>query len=352
MSLLVDACYGREISRTPVWLMRQAGRYLPEYMKIRRQHGFHAMMSEPDLITEISLQPIQRFNMDAAILYSDILVIPEAMGINFRLVPGTGPVFENPVKRKDKIMKLNPPNPRKLFHVLKGVHQLRKELSPEKALIGFAGAPWTIATYMVEGKPSKDYRYIRSLAHTEPKAFHFLMEVLTKGIIQFVTEQVKAGADVIQIFDTNAAYISRDFFETNCLPYLKRIVAAVKKTGAPLILFVKGGNWYDIFKELGVEVVGLDWNLSLGEVRKKLGEDISLQGNLDPAILLTSEEIIHRETIKVLESYGAGNRHIFNLGHGITPDVQPDAVETVVETVKSESPKFHASNTKDSVLVG
>ncbi len=341
MSLLVDAARGNPTERTPIWIMRQAGRHLPEYRALRNQHGFHTMMSQPDLITEVTLQPVRRYYMDGAILYSDILVIPEAMGLPFELVSNIGPVFENPVNQKEQLLALQPARVEKLDHVFQGVKSIRAELQADKALIGFSGAPWTIATYMVEGQPSKDFRTIRSLSYAEPEAFHHLMDVLTQGIIHYVTEQVKAGADIIQIFDTNAGYLTRAQFETISLPFLNKIVKAVQDTGVPVILFVKGGNWTDLTASTGADVIGVDWAQPLSAVREQVGEKVSLQGNLDPAVLLAPENVIRQEAIKVLESYGWGHRHIFNLGHGITPDVPVEAVQTLVETVREESTRFH-----------
>ncbi len=342
--IFIEACYGRQVPYTPLWIMRQAGRYLPEYRAVRKKHTFHEMMHTPDLMTEVTLQPIRRYGFDAAIMFSDILVIPEAMGVNFELIEKVGPVFENPLNTIEKINAISIADMSHFQHVFDGVKQIRNELDDSKALIGFSGAPWTIASYMVEGKPSKDYRHIRSLMYSNSKAFHHLMECLTDSIINYITEQVNAGADAIQIFDTNASYLSRDVFEIFSFPYLKRIVSTVNQLNVPCILFVKGGgHWLDLLKTSGAPVLGMDWTVPLHEARNAVNDEFSLQGNLDPSILLAPNRVIKEEVIKVLKSYGNGYGHIFNLGHGITPDIPLEAVQTVVDTVKNESVKFKSS---------
>jgi len=339
--IFIDACYGRSVPYTPLWIMRQAGRYLPEYQAVRKQYTFHEMIHTPDLMTEVTLQPIRRYGFDAAIMFSDILVIPEAMGVNFQLIENVGPVFDNPLDTIEKVKSIQLADLTHLQHIFEGVKQIRNELDDSKALIGFSGAPWTIASYMVEGKPSKDYRHIRSLMYTEPSTFHYLMDTLTEGVITYVTEQVKAGADAIQIFDTNASYLSREIFTTFSFPYLKRIMNAVNDLNVPCILFVKGGgHWLDLLKTSGAHVLGIDWTVSLHDAKVAVNDSVSLQGNLDPSILLAPNDVIRQEVCKVLESYGEGNGHIFNLGHGITPDIPLEAVQTLVDTVRAESPKY------------
>ena len=339
--IFINACYGQKVPYTPLWIMRQAGRYLPEYRAIRKKHTFHEMMHTPDIMKEVTLQPIYRYGFDAAIMFSDILVIPEAMGLNFNLIEKVGPVFEDPLDSIEKIKAISIANLSHFEHVFNGIKQIRNELDDSKALIGFSGAPWTIAGYMVEGQPSKDYRHLRSLIYTHPKAFHHLMESLTESIISYVTEQVKAGVDAIQIFDTNAGYLSKSIFEAFSFPYLKHIVSAVNNFNVPCILFIKGGgHWLDLLKTSGANVLGIDWTVPLHNARKIVNDEIALQGNLDPSILLSPNESIKKEVNKVLESYGHGYGHIFNLGHGITPDIPLDSVQTLVDTVRNESPKY------------
>ena len=339
--IFIEACYGRQVPYTPLWIMRQAGRYLPEYRAVRKKYTFHEMMHTPDLMTEVTLQPIRRYGFDAAIMFSDILVIPEAMGVNFKLIEKIGPVFDNPLDTIEKINSISIADISHFNHIFDGIKQIRNDLDDSKALIGFSGAPWTIACYMVEGKPSKDYRNIRSLIFSDPKGFKHLMESLTNSIIDYVTEQVNAGVDAIQIFDTNATYLSREIFEVFSFPYLKRIVSAINQLNVPCILFVKGGgHWLELLKTSGASVLGMDWTVPLHQARNIVNNEVSLQGNLDPSVLLAPNGVIKEEVIKVLESYGNGYGHIFNLGHGITPDIPLDAVQTVVDTVRSESPKY------------
>lgn len=339
--IFVEACYRRPVPYTPLWIMRQAGRYLPEYRKIRKEFTFHEMMFTPDLMTEVTLQPLRRYNFDAAIMFSDILVIPEAMGIKFELIKNIGPVFNEPLNNLKKIDSLKKADINKLKYVFEGIKQIRSELDKSKALIGFTGSPWTIACYMVEGKPSKDYRNLRSLMYSNPISYHQLMQTLTDSIINYVTEQIKSGTDAIQIFDTNASFLSKEMFAKNSFPYLKQIINCVNSFNVPCILFVKGGgNWLDLLKKSGAQVLGIDWTVTLKDARAMVQDKVTLQGNLDPSVLLSNIDIVKKETIKVLESYGVGNGHIFNLGHGITPDVSTDAVKAVIETVQKESKKF------------
>ena len=321
--------------------MRQAGRYLPEYREIRSKYSFHEMMFSPNLMTEVTLQPLKRYNFDAAIMFSDILVVPEAMGVNFELIKNIGPVFKDPLNTTQKIDSLKDCDINKLKNVFEGIKQIRSNLDDTKALIGFTGSPWTVACYMVEGKPSKDYRNLRSLIFSQPNHYHKLMQTLTNSIISYVHQQIESGVNAIQIFDTNASFLSREIFEKQSLPYLKQIIDSVNKFDIPCILFVKGGGyWLDLLKHSGANVLGIDWTISLREARIKVGDNVALQGNLDPSVLLSNNSIIKRETLRVLEAYGNGNGHIFNLGHGITPDVSPEAVKTVIETVQNDSQKF------------
>ena len=344
-TIFTNACYGNKVPYTPLWIMRQAGRYLPEYRKIRKIHSFHEMMHNPNLMTKVTLQPIQRYDFDAAIMFSDILVIPEAMGFNFKLIEKIGPVFEKPLNEIDEINKIQIADESYFKNIFNGIKQIRNNLDPSKSLIGFSGAPWTIACYMVEGRPSKDFRNTRSLMFNNPKSFHTLMESLTKSIISYVTNQVNSGANAIQIFDTNAGYLSKTVFKHYSFPYLKKIIKAINNLNVPSILFVKGGgNWLDLLKSSGANVLGIDWTFPLYDAKKIVKRDVTLQGNLDPAILLCSNKIIQNEVCKVLNSYGSGYRHIFNLGHGITPDIPLEAVQTIVDTVRSESPKYKQEN--------
>ena len=343
MSLVVDACLGRPVSQTPIWIMRQAGRYLPEYRALREKYNFHTMLSSPELAAEITLQPIRRFDFDAAILFSDILVIPEAMGKRFQLKSRSGPVFDAPVDSSHSIRSLPDADMEKLQYVFESITLVRRELDENKPLIGFSGAPWTIAAYLVEGGSSKDFRRTRGLMHSDPTSFSILMKKLTDGIINYIKGQIQAGADVVQIFDTHGGLLTRTSFERYSLPHLNRIVAEVKQHDVPVILFVKGGNsWFDLIKSTHTDVIGVDWSTPIGEVRAIIGDDVSLQGNLDPAILYGNTSRIREGVMEVLRSYGMGHRHIFNLGHGILPDIPLDSVHVLVDTIREQSPRFHS----------
>ena len=337
---LVNACYGREVDRTPIWIMRQAGRYLPEYRAIRKKHTFHEMMHNPELMEKVTMLPLNRYELDAAIMFSDILVIPEALGMNFKLVPNVGPVFNNSLKLNETIKKLNYDDSY-FFNIFKGIKNIKKSLNNQKALIGFSGSPWTIACYMIEGKPSKDYRNIRALIYDDPDLYHQLMDKLTNTIIEYIKGQIEAGVDVIQIFDTNGSFLSKTNFEQFSLPYIKKIIKTINEFKIPSILFVKGGgHWLELLEKTEANVLGIDWSISLKHAKKQIQDRVSLQGNLDPAVLLSSNQNIAKEVKNVLQSYGRGYRHIFNLGHGITPDVNTDAVQTIIDTILKESPYY------------
>ena len=338
--IFINACYGNKVDRTPIWIMRQAGRYLPEYREIRKKHTFHQMMHTPELMEKVTMLPLNRYQLDAAIMFSDILVIPEALGMNFKLVPSIGPVFNNTLDINDLIKNLNY-NDKYFLNIYDGIKNIKNTLNNEKALIGFSGSPWTIACYMIEGKPSKDYRNIRSLIYENQKSYHLLMDKLTNTIITYLKGQIIAGVDAIQIFDTNGSFLSKSNFEKFSLPYIKRIIDALNQFNIPIILFVKGGgHWLELLEQSGANVLGIDWTISLKYAKEQIKNRISLQGNLDPAVLLSSNEIITDEVKKVLKSYGKGYGHIFNLGHGITPDVSPDAVQTIINTIFKESPNY------------
>ncbi len=339
-NIFLNSCFNKKTPRTPLWIMRQAGRYLPEYRKIRSKNTFHEMMHNPDVMEEVTLLPLNRYEFDAAIMFSDILVIPESLGMQFELIPSVGPVFKKSFSRSDSITSLNF-DENYFSNIYSGIKQIRKSLNNEKALIGFSGSPWTIACYMVEGKPSKDYRNLRSLIYEDPNTYHKLMTKLTDSIITYVKGQINAGVDVIQIFDTNASYLSKGNFEKFSLPYLKRIITEINDTKTPSILFVKGGGyWLDLLKTINANVLGIDWTIPISYAKEILKDDVSIQGNLDPSVLLAPNSVIEFEVKKILKSYGNGYRHIFNLGHGITPDIPLEAVQTLIDTVHNESPKY------------
>ena len=337
------------VDRTPVWLMRQAGRYLPEYRETRRHAGiFLAMAKNPDLACEVTLQPLRRFPLDAAILFSDILTIPDAMGLGLHFVDGEGPKFKRPVRSAGDVARLGVPDMEsELGYVMDAVRVIRRELHGSVPLIGFSGSPWTLACYMVEGGGSKDFARIKAMAFNEPQALHALLSVNTDAVIAYLAAQRAAGAQALQVFDTWGGVLSPAMYREFSLPYLQRIARELERgEGAertPLIVFGRGNGAY--LEELagsGAEGVGVDWLVELGEAARRTGGLVALQGNLDPATLYGSPEAVRREVRRALDSYRDGNGgsregHVFNLGHGMSPDMNPEHVAVLVEEVHSYS---------------
>ena len=321
---------------TPVWLMRQAGRYLPEYRATRKAAGsFLAMAKNPEIACEVTLQPLRRFPLDAAILFSDILTVPDAMGLGLYFVDGEGPKFERPLRTPADIDRLAVPDMEtELRYVMDAVRTIRRELDGTVPLIGFSGSPWTLACYMVEGGGSKDWGKVKALALNEPAAMHRLLGTITDAVIAYLTAQHAAGAQALQVFDTWGGTLSPAMYNEFSLPYLTRIARELKRGDAPLILFGKGNAPHlEALADTGAEGVGVDWSVTLEEARRRTGGRVALQGNLDPAVLFASPERIRAEAAAVLQSYGDGPGHIFNLGHGITPDVKPDHLKALVDAV-------------------
>ncbi|MGE4617271.1 MAG: uroporphyrinogen decarboxylase [Gammaproteobacteria bacterium] len=328
---------------TPVWIMRQAGRYLPEYRKIRARAGdFLTLCKTPDLACEVSLQPMRRFDLDAAILFSDILTIPDAMGLGLTIEEGFGPRFERPIASIADIDALPLPDPDfDLRYVIDAVALTRRELDGRRPLIGFAGSPWTLATYMVEGQSSRDFAKIKRLAYESPEATHRLLEKLARAVSDYLIAQIHAGVDAVMVFDTWGGTLSTAAYLEFSLEYLRRIVSALPG-GTPSIVFTKGGGgWIEAIAEIGCTAVGLDWTIDIGNARQRIGDQVALQGNLDPAVMLASPATIEIEAKRVLDAYGPGNGHVFNLGHGITPAVPPEHVQQLIDTVHSYSPRYH-----------
>ena len=337
------------VDHTPVWLMRQAGRYLPEYRATRAQAGsFLAMAKNPELACEVTLQPLRRFPLDAAILFSDILTIPDAMGLGLYFADGEGPKFERPVRDAAAIAKLGVPDMEtELRYVMDAVRTIRRELDGDVPLIGFSGSPWTLACYMVEGGGSKEYGRIKAMALNDPKALHALLSVNTDAVIAYLSAQRAAGAQALQVFDTWGGVLSPAMYREFSLPYLVRIARELERgQGAertPLILFGKGNAPY--LEELaasGCEGVGVDWTVTLDDAARRTAGKVALQGNLDPATLYGSPAAIRAQARNVLDSYAAGNGgsregHVFNLGHGMSPDMDPEHVAALVEAVHAES---------------
>lgn len=341
--LFIKACRRQPIPRTPVWIMRQAGRYLPEYQKVRAKADFMTMCHTPELAAEVTLQPVDILGVDAAIIFSDILVIPEAMGMDLNFVEGRGPVFEKPLRQEGDFEKLRPVVPEdNLDFVLQALKLTRKELAGRVPLIGFAGAPWTLAAYMVEGQGSKNFTYVKSLMYNSPDLLRILLDRLSLAVIDFLSAQIQAGAQVVQIFDSWAGILTPDDFREFCLPYLKKVVQGIKRTGAPVIVFAReAGHSFAALAEMGTDVLGVSWTEDLKLARKMVNGKAAVQGNLDPCVLFAPQERIHKEVTKVLQKAGGGVGHIFNLGHGILPQTPVENAKAMVQFVKEESSRFH-----------
>lgn len=336
------------VDRTPVWMMRQAGRYLPEYRETRAQAGdFMSLCRNSSLACEVTLQPLHRYDLDAAILFSDILTIPDAMGLGLHFVPGEGPHFSHPVRTREAIAQLAKPDvARDLGYVTEAVSVIRRELNGSVPLIGFSGSPWTLATYMVEGGPSKDFRHIKGLLYGDPQALHALLAVLADAVTDYLNAQILAGAQAVQLFDTWGGVLTTPAYQEFSLGYMKRIIDGLIKEHegrqVPAIVFTKqGGQWLDAIANSGCDGVGLDWGTELGLARQQVGDRVALQGNLDPNVLFGSREAIRAEVKRSLESFGTGEGHVFNLGHGISQFTPPENVNIMLDALHEMSPAFH-----------
>lgn len=345
---LLRAIWREPLDRTPMWLMRQAGRYLPEYQATRAIAGsFMNLCKTPDLAAEVTLQPLKRYPLDAAIIFSDILTIPDAMGLGLAFIEGKGPVFAHPINTVQQIDKLTVPDLGKLAYVYEAIQLTKQGLNNEVPLIGFCGSPWTLAAYMIEGKSVPQFPSALAMLNTAPEALHKLLSTLAISITQHLNQQIIAGADVVMLFDTWGGILSTQAYEKFSLFYLKQILDGIKRhynnRKIPVILFTKGGNrWLEQIANTGCDVVGVDWEISLQEVRKRIGCQVAIQGNLNPAFLLETPEMIRKYASQVIDSFGAGSGHIFNLGHGITPNVPPENVNILIETVHRVSKAYHA----------
>lgn len=325
---------------TPVWIMRQAGRYLPEYRATRARAGsFLALAKNPELACEVTLQPLARFELDAAILFSDILTVPDAMGLGLYFADGEGPKFERPIRSAADVAKLAVPDiGTDLRYVTDAVSLIRRELDGRVPLIGFSGSPWTLACYMIEGGGSDNFARIKAMMYNEPATLHRLLEVVTDAVIAYLAAQREAGAQALQVFDTWGGVLSPDCYREFSLRYMRRIAESLPRgEGAdrtPLIVFGKGNAPHlEALADIGAEGIGVDWLVSLEDARRRTGGKVALQGNLDPAVLFASPERIREEVGNTLQSYGAGPGHIFNLGHGVTPDVNPEHMKALVDAV-------------------
>jgi len=346
--LFIRACKKLDVERTPIWIMRQAGRYLPEYRAVRAKADFLTMCKTPELAAEVTIQPVDIIGVDAAILFSDILVIPEAMGMHLEMIESKGPVFPKPIRSFDDGKQLKNIDPtQELKYVIDAVRLAKQNLNNRVPLIGFSGSPWTLLTYMVEGKGSKNFAEVKKLIYNEPKLAHSILDKLSDTISNYLSAKIEAGCNAVQIFVTWGGILSQKDFEEFSLRYVEKIISQIKRKDEPVIFFAKGVHFaLDKMANIGANVLGLDWTMDLGEARKKVGDKVALQGNLDPTVLYANTNHIKSEVKNVLSAFGKGNGHIFNLGHGILPDIDPENARALVQFVKEESKIFHHRDTE------
>ena len=347
---LLRALAREPVPRTPIWLMRQAGRYLPEYNATRERAGsFLALAKTPSLACEVTLQPLERFPLDAAILFSDILTIPDAMGLGLQFVAGEGPRFERPLRDEQQIARLGVPDPgAELRYVLDAVREVRRALAGRVPLIGFSGSPYTLACYMVEGAGSDDFRMLKTMLYARPDLLHRILDVNAQSVTAYLNAQIEAGAQVVMIFDTWGGNLSTSGYEEFSLAYSRRVIAGLKRENegrrVPVILFTKGGGgWLETMARSGCDALGVDWSTDLARARERVGDRVALQGNLDPAVLLGPPAAGRAQARHVLDAVGPGPGHIFNLGHGITPAASIDTVQAVVDEVRTYSSVLRSS---------
>jgi len=350
------ACLSQPTAYTPVWLMRQAGRYLPEYRATRARAGsFMGLATSPELATEVTLQPLERFPLDAAILFSDILTVPDAMGLGLSFAEGEGPRFAAPLRDEAAVRRLAVPDLAKLRYVFDAVGAIRRALAGRVPLIGFAGSPWTLACYMVEGEGSDDYRLVKTMLYDRPDLLHRILAVNTEAVAAYLNAQIDAGAQAVMVFDSWGGVLADGAFQAFSLAYTRRVLGLLQRDAdgrrVPHIVFTKGGGpWLEEIAAAGADVVGVDWTVHLGQARRRVGAGIALQGNLDPAVLFAGAEAVRREVARALASFGAAetagtrNGHVFNLGHGISQHAPPESVAVLVDAVHGLSPPFHGAS--------
>ncbi|MDO5058423.1 MAG: uroporphyrinogen decarboxylase [Neisseria sp.] len=335
------------VDYTPVWMMRQAGRYLPEYRETRAKAGsFLDLCKNTELATEVTIQPLERFDLDAAILFSDILTVPDAMGLGLYFAEGEGPKFERALQQEADIAKLEVPDMAKLQYVFDAVSSIRKALDGRVPLIGFSGSPFTLACYMVEGGSSKEFRTIKTMMYSRPDLLHKILEINAQAVTAYLNAQIEAGAQAVQIFDTWGGALSDAAFEAFSLRYMQQIVAGLKRENegrkVPVILFTKGGGlWLEKMAEAGADALGLDWTCNIGDARRRVGDKVALQGNFDPFALFGTPDAIENEVARILAAYGQGSGHVFNLGHGINQFADPEHAKHLVDCVHRLSRPYH-----------
>jgi len=328
---------------TPIWIMRQAGRYLPEYRATRAQAGsFLKLAKTPELACEVTLQPLRRFALDAAIIFSDILTVPDAMGLGLYFVDGEGPKFERPLRTEEDVAKLGAPDLEQLRYVFDALSLARRELDGKVPLIGFSGSPFTLACYMIEGGGSDDFRLVKSMLYGRPDLLHRILEINAQAVIAYLNAQIAAGAQAVQVFDTWGGALSDAAFQEFSLAYSRRVLAGITREHegrvVPRILFTKGGGqWLESMADSGADALGVDWTTDLGEARRRVGSRVALQGNMDPMALFGTPASIAKEAARVLGRFGGGPGHVFNLGHGVSQHTLPDHVHALVEAVHSGS---------------
>jgi uroporphyrinogen decarboxylase len=325
---------------TPVWLMRQAGRYLPEYCETRKRAGnFLNLCKSPSMACEVTLQPLARYNLDAAILFSDILTVPDAMGLGLYFAEGEGPKFERPLREEWAIRDLTAPDPYDhLRYVMDAVVEIRRALDNSVPLIGFSGSPFTLACYMVEGGGSDDFRTLKTMLYSRPDLLHRILDVNATAVTSYLNAQIESGAQAVQIFDTWGGALSHAAYQEFSLAYMQRVIAGLKRSHdgerVPCIVFTKGGGqWLEAIAASGCDAVGLDWTTEIGDARRRVGDKVALQGNFDPMALFAAPEAVATEATRILDSYGKGSGHVFNLGHGINQHTPPENVSVLVDTV-------------------
>jgi len=345
---LLRALQNKRVDSTPVWMMRQAGRYLPEYRDLRAQApNFLAFCQNSELAAKATLQPLQRFPLDAAILFSDILVVPHAMGLELHYGQGEGPYFSTPIRSSADLNKLGMPDPAgELGYVSDTIRIVRRELNEKVPLIGFAGSPWTVAAYMVEGKGSKNFNIIRAMRYQQPALLHRLLAHLSEATVSYLSAQINAGVQAIMLFDTWGSILSGADYEEFSLAYMQLILQQLPREQygeyIPRIIFTKGGGqWLEAMSDSGCDAIGIDWTTDLSQARSRVGHKVALQGNLDPAALYAAPSDIRQYVRDVLNSYGYGSGHVFNLGHGIYPDIPVEHISAMVDEVHRYSARFH-----------